>query len=188
MKRIAIFASGSGTNAQRIIEHFAGNDAVSVSLVLTNKPDAFVLERARKFNVPTHVFDRKRFYETREVLTLLQSENIDLIVLAGFLWLIPQYLIKAFPGRIINIHPALLPDYGGKGMYGEKVHRAVIESGDKKSGITIHFVDELYDHGSIIFQATCDIDRDETPGSLAEKVHKLEHQYYPLIIEQILCS
>lgn len=188
MKRIAIFASGSGTNAQRIIEHFAGNDAVSVSLVLSNNPDAFVLERARKFKVPTHVFDRKCFYETREVLTLLQSENIDLIILAGFLWLIPQYLIKAFPGRIINIHPALLPKYGGKGMYGEKVHKAVIESGDKKSGITIHFVDELYDHGSIIFQATCEIDHDETPGSLANKVHKLEYQYYPLVIEQILCS
>lgn len=188
MKRIAIFASGSGTNAQRIIEHFEDSDAVSVSMVLSNKPDAFVLERAKKLNVPAHVFDRKRFYETKELLTLLQRENIDLIVLAGFLWLIPQYLIEAFPGRIINIHPALLPDYGGKGMYGENVHRAVIESGDKKSGITIHFVDEIYDHGNIIFQATCKIDRDETPGSLAEKVHKLEHQYYPLVIEDLLCS
>ncbi len=186
MKRIAIFASGSGTNAQNIIEYFKDNPQVDVSLVLSNNKAALVLERAKRLSVPTCIFDRFTFNETTEVLNELKKYSIDLLVLAGFLWLVPKYLIEKYPGRIINIHPALLPKYGGKGMYGMKVHEKVIESGDPESGITIHFVNEKYDDGATIFQAKCKIDDGDTPELLASKVHKLEYENFPKVIEKLL--
>jgi phosphoribosylglycinamide formyltransferase-1 len=186
MPDIAIFASGNGSNAQRIIEYFSGHPAIRVSLVLCNKPDAYVLTRAENLSVPTRIFNRKSFYETSEIPEFLKANHIDYIVLAGFLWLIPQSLLNAYPGRIINIHPSLLPAYGGKGMYGSKVHEAVIASGDTESGITIHFVDENYDEGRIIFQAKCKIDAGETAESLAEKVHALEYRYFAEVIERVV--
>jgi phosphoribosylglycinamide formyltransferase-1 len=184
--KIAIFASGSGTNTQRIIEYFTGNTQISVSLVLSNKPDAYVLERAKRLQVPSVVFDRHTFNETDEIPDLLKKEGIDFIVLAGFLWLVPLNLIRAYPGKIINIHPALLPKYGGKGMYGERVHEAVIQSGDKESGISIHYVNEKYDEGSIIFQAKCEVLPDDTPDSLAQRIHQLEYKHYPEVIEKLV--
>jgi len=188
MKRIAIFASGSGTNAQNIIEYFKRNPDVEVSMVLSNNDEAGVLARAKQFGVPTHVFDRSTFYNTTEITELLREYKTDLIVLAGFLWLVPKDLLDNFPGCIINIHPALLPGYGGKGMYGMKVHEAVIHSGDKESGITIHFVNEKYDEGAIIFQAKCRIDAGDTPDLLAVKVHQLEYKHFPVVIEKLLKS
>lgn len=185
-KKIAIFASGSGTNAQRIIEYFTGNPDVTVSMVLSNKPDAYVLKRVKKLKVPTIVFDRHTFKETDDIPNLLKKEGIDFIVLAGFLWLIPLNLIRAYPGKIINIHPALLPKYGGKGMYGERVHEAVIQSGDKESGISIHYVNEKYDEGNIIFQAKCEVLSDDTPDSLAQRVHQLEYKHFPEVIEKLV--
>lgn len=186
MKKIAIFASGSGTNAQKIIEHFKENKEIDVALVASNKPDAFVLERAKKAAIPILVFTKEDFFETDKVLKYLLQEQIDLIVLAGFLWKIPESLLKAFPGRIINIHPALLPKYGGKGMYGMKVHETVIKNGEKESGITIHYVNEHYDEGEIIFSAKCTVDASDTPETLANKIHALEHEFYPKVIEQVL--
>jgi phosphoribosylglycinamide formyltransferase-1 len=186
MKRIAIFASGSGTNAQNIIEYFGGNPEIEVSLVLSNKPDAKVLTRAKRLKVPTFTFNRKTFYDTEEIVDLLTGKKTDLIVLAGFLWLIPGGLLKKFPGKIINIHPALLPKYGGKGMYGSRVHKAVIDSGDAESGITIHYVNEKYDEGAVIFQARCKVDPSDTPETLAQKVHQLEYEHFPRVIEALL--
>jgi phosphoribosylglycinamide formyltransferase-1 len=185
-RNIAIFASGSGTNAQRIIEYFSGNPKISVALILSNKPDAYVLVRAKNLNVPSVVFDRHSFDETDDIIKLLKKEKIDFIVLAGFLWMVPVNLILAYPGRIINIHPALLPKYGGKGMYGARVHEAVIQSGDKESGISIHYVNEKYDKGNIIFQAKCEVLQDDTPDSLAHRVHQLEYKHYPEIIEKVI--
>ncbi len=185
-KRIAIFASGSGTNAERIMTHFRDHDGAEVSIVLSNKPDAGVLERAAGFRVNTRVFDRDAFYNTHEVTDLLRGLEIDLIVLAGFLWLVPTDLIRAFPERIINIHPALLPKYGGKGMYGRHVHEAVIENGDRESGISIHFVNEVYDEGKVILQEKCEVKPDDTPESLAQRIHQLEYRHYPLLIEELL--
>jgi phosphoribosylglycinamide formyltransferase-1 len=185
-RKIAIFASGSGTNAQRIIEYFSNHPEITVSLILSNKRDAYVLERAKKLNVPSVVFDRHSFYETREISGLLVKEAIDFIVLAGFLWLVPLDLIKAYPDRIINIHPALLPEYGGKGMYGARVHETVIQSGDKESGISIHYVNEKYDEGNIIFQAKCEVLPGDTPDTLAQRVHQLEYKHYPEVIEKLV--
>ena len=185
-KKIAIFASGSGTNAEKIMSHFQHHEVGQVVLVLSNKPDAYVLERAGKFNVPTHVFDRERFCNSTEVIDLMNDTGIFLIVLAGFLWLIPSDLIRAFPDRMINIHPALLPDYGGKGMYGKYVHEAVIRNQDKDSGISIHYVNEVYDEGKIIRQEKCEVKPDDTPESLAQRIHLLEHKFYPLVIEELL--
>lgn len=187
-KNIALFASGSGTNAEKIIRYFKTSDIASVKLILSNKPDAMVLKRAEKFNIESFVFNRKMFYEEETVLEILKKHNTDLIVLAGFLWLVPGYLIREYPGRILNIHPALLPKFGGKGMYGKYVHQAVISSGDKESGITIHYVNEKYDEGNIIFQARCKVSADDTPESLAEKIHDLEYKYYPEIIDKIIRS
>ena len=188
MKQIAIFASGSGTNAQRITEYFSDSVEVGINRIYSNKQEAFVLKRADNLGIPTTVFNRFTFYETDTILKQLQYERTDLLVLAGFLWLIPANLLKAFPDRIINIHPALLPKYGGKGMYGYKVHEAVIRSGDKESGITIHYVNEFYDEGKIIYRAKCVIDPEETPESLASKIHKLEYRYYPQVIEKVLMN
>jgi len=188
MQHIAIFASGNGTNAQRIVEYFIDSVKVNICRIYSNKPDALVLKRAANFGIPTTVFSRYDFYHSDEILHLLEVEKIDLIVLAGFLWLIPENLLKAFPNRIINIHPALLPKYGGKGMYGMRVHEAVIKSGDKKSGITIHLVNEKYDEGRIIRQVKCPVLPDDTPESLATKVHALEYQYFPRVIENVLSN
>ena len=185
-KRIAIFASGSGTNAARIMSHFRDKKTAEVAIILSNKPDAKVLERAAAFGVSTRVFDRDTFYKSTEIQDLLAELRIDLIVLAGFLWLVPADLIRAFPNRMINIHPALLPKYGGKGMYGRHVHEAVIANGDRESGISIHFVNEVYDDGRIILQAKCPVKPEDTPESLAARIHELEYEHYPLVVEDIL--
>jgi phosphoribosylglycinamide formyltransferase-1 len=185
-KRIAILASGSGTNAEAIMQHFINSDTVEVSLVLSNKQDAYVLKRAQKFHVPSHVFNRKTFKDTNEVVALLQAENISLIVLAGFLWLIPEQMVKAFPNQIINIHPALLPKYGGKGMYGMRVHEAVKAAGEVETGITIHYVNEAYDEGQIIEQAKCAVSVHDSPQDIAGKIHQLEHKYFPQVIDHLL--
>jgi phosphoribosylglycinamide formyltransferase 1 len=186
MRKIAIFASGSGTNAENIIKYFSTKKSASVALVLSNKPEAYVLKRAEALNVNTGFFDRYDFYESDKVLNRLISNEIDFIILAGFLWLVPDSILKRFENRIINIHPALLPAYGGKGMYGEKVHSSVIANHDSESGITIHYVNQHYDEGNIIFQARCKVEPSDTPDSLAAKVHILEYKYFPGIIEDII--
>ena len=185
-KKLANFATGSGTNAENIIRYFSGDKQVQVSLILSNNKDAYVLERAKGYGITSLVFDRDNFYKTDDILNQLVSNRIFLIVLAGFLWLIPQKILQAFPGKIVNIHPALLPKYGGKGMYGDRVHQAVIDNGEKESGITIHYVNEEYDKGSIIFQARCKVLSSDTPESLAARVHQLEYRYYPEIIGNLL--
>jgi phosphoribosylglycinamide formyltransferase-1 len=186
MKRIAIFASGSGTNAQRIIEHFKDNADIEVSLVLTNNSKAFVLERAAKLKVPSFVFDRNLFYESNQVHDILTEIGVDFIVLAGFLWLIPANILQSWPGRIVNIHPALLPKFGGKGMYGDRVHQAVIEAGEKETGISIHYVNEKYDEGEIIFQEKFEVLPGDTPETIAGRIHELEHKHFPIVIEELL--
>ncbi len=188
MSNIAIFASGSGSNAEEIIRYFSADQAHCVKLVLSNKAGAYVLERAEKLAVTAMVFDRNTFYNTRQIADILIDAEIDVLVLAGFLWLIPDYLLITFPQRIINIHPALLPDYGGKGMYGMRVHESVIRDGRTKSGITIHLIDEEYDRGRILFQAECPVLPTDTPDDLASRIHQLEHRYYPEIIKNYLQS
>lgn len=185
-KRIAIFASGSGSNAQRIMEHFKKHDLAEVALVLSNNPDAFVLQRADNFEIPTHIFDREEFTKTDRIVELLQSLHIDLIALAGFLWLVPENLLKAYPDKIINIHPALLPAYGGKGMYGDRVHQAVLDAGEAESGISIHRVNNHYDEGELIYQARYRIEPGDTVEMIRFKGQQLEHLHYPRVIEQIL--
>ena len=188
MKKILIFASGSGTNAQNIIEYFNELVEINVSLVFSNNKDAKVLDRAKNLGVDTVVFTREDLYQNSKVIEMLANEQPDLIVLAGFLWLIPSSIIKKFPNKIVNIHPALLPKYGGKGMYGMHVHRAVIDNNETESGITIHFVNEEYDAGDIIFQATCPVEKDDTPDLLAQRIHTLEHEHFPKVIEKVLDS
>jgi len=185
-KKIAIFASGEGTNAQRIIDHFKSSAAVSVALVVSSKPTANVLNRAAASGIETYLLNRASFYESNAVIEKLKAAGIDLIVLAGFLWMIPESLIKAFPDKIVNIHPALLPKFGGKGMYGMHVHNAVIAAKEKESGITIHFVNERYDEGIIISQHNCAVAEDDTAEKLAEKIHGLEHAHFPAAIEKLL--
>lgn len=186
MRNIIILASGSGSNAESIIRYFAGREGVSVSHVLTNRSDAYVLERAKHLGVSTKVFDRTAFYDNSEVLDFLRSCQPDLIVLAGFLWLVPAAMVEAFPQRIINIHPALLPAYGGKGMYGAKVHEAVVANGDVETGITIHYVNTRYDEGAVIFQARCSVDPGDSAEQVAQKVHALEYEHFPRVIEELL--
>lgn len=183
---IAILASGDGTNAQNIIEYFAGHQQIEVSLVGTNKPQAGVLDRARKLEVETLIFDRASMSDTDGLLADLESRNIDYLILAGFLLKIPTHLIEAFPDRMINIHPALLPKYGGKGMYGMHVHRAVKENKETETGITIHLVNEHYDQGAILFQAKVELTDDDSPEDIAAKIHELEYQHYPKVIEQVI--
>ncbi len=186
MKKIAIFASGSGSNAESICNYFAGNREVEISLFLTNNPDAGIIKRGINLQIPTLVFDRNTFRKTDKIVELIQNQYIDLVVLAGFLWLIPQNLIKAFPDKIVNIHPALLPKYGGKGMWGHHVHEAVVANKEAESGMTIHLVNENYDEGKILFQASCPVSSDDTPEEVAAKVLKLEHEHFPKIIEKLL--
>ncbi|MPR35481.1 phosphoribosylglycinamide formyltransferase [Salmonirosea aquatica] len=188
MKRIAIFASGSGSNAEAIARYLADDTEVQISLILTNNPEAGVIQRARRLHIPVLVFDRKTFYESDRIVEMLLNQKIDLVVLAGFMMLIPNVLIQAFPRRIINIHPALLPRYGGKGMYGHFVHEAVVAAGEVESGITIHYVNEVYDEGEIIFQASCAISSADTPDDVARKVQALEHAHYPRVVGQLLGS
>ena len=183
MHKIAIFASGNGTNAERIIKYFKDKKNINIGLILTNKRDAYVIQRAKRYNIDVKIFNRDEFYNNNNVINLLKERKINNIVLAGFLWLIPNNLIKAFSNKIINIHPALLPKYGGKGMYGMNVHKAIIENKEKESGITIHLVNEKYDEGKIIFQAKCKIENSDTSAILAEKIHKLEYEYFPKVIE-----
>ncbi|HOB85304.1 MAG TPA: phosphoribosylglycinamide formyltransferase [Bacteroidales bacterium] len=186
MKNIAIFASGTGTNAENIIKYFSTRNSAKVVLVLSNRREAGVLKRAEALGVNTYFFDRNDFYVSGSVLKHLLQSRIDFIVLAGFLWLVPDNIIKCFEGRLINIHPALLPAYGGKGMYGDRVHRAVIENKDRESGITIHYVNNNYDEGDIVFQAKCKVGQSDTPESLASRIHALEYKYFPEIIEKLI--
>lgn len=184
--KIAIFASGSGTNAENIVDFFKMDSHIKVSLILSNKNSAYVLERARKLGVKSAVFTAEQLSNSIFVDSILAEEKIDAIILSGFLLKVPDRIIAKYSGRIINIHPALLPKFGGKGMYGMKVHKAVIDSGDTQSGITIHLVDEYYDNGKILFQSTCNVEPGDTPESLAEKIHKLEYRYFPEVIGKYL--
>ncbi|MBL7850297.1 MAG: phosphoribosylglycinamide formyltransferase [Cyclobacteriaceae bacterium] len=181
--RLALFASGNGTNAEAIMNHFRHHPEVEVILLLSNNPEAFALERAKKFQVKTSVFTRQEFRDGH-VLQQLKEAGATHIVLAGFLWLIPAELISAFRDHIVNIHPALLPKFGGKGMYGSRVHEAVKAAGDTQTGITIHLVNERYDEGRILFQAECEVLSSDTPDTIAAKVHALEYKHYPTVIEQ----
>ena len=186
MHQIAIFASGTGSNARKIIEYFEGSSDVRIGLVVSNKKDAKVLDMATEYGIPTHVLSRHSFYETEDFLEVLSGYQIDFMVLAGFLWLIPPYLVRAYPQRMVNIHPALLPKFGGKGMYGRHVHEAVKAAGEQESGITIHFVNERYDEGDIIFQATCPVNPEDTPDTIFQKIQVLEHRHYPEVIAGII--
>ena len=201
IKHIAIFASGAGSNAQKIIEYLTPNpspqvergaeeemeakEVAKVVLIVCNNPVAGILKIAEKENISSIIIERNKFYEDG-YLAELKNYNIDLIVLAGFMWKVPQKIIQSYQNKIINIHPALLPKFGGKNMYGNFVHEAVIEAGEKESGITIHYVDEVYDHGDIIFQARCPVETGDTPDMLARRIHELEHKHYPATIEKIL--
>ncbi|MCB0395546.1 MAG: phosphoribosylglycinamide formyltransferase [Flavobacteriales bacterium] len=186
MQHIAIFASGSGTNAEKIIAHFKGHSDINVALILCNKPDAYVLQRAKNHHIPYVLVNREGFYQPGAMVEVMQKSNIDFIVLAGFMWLIPADLTRAFDKRMINIHPALLPRYGGKGMYGNRVHEAVVAAGETETGISIHWVNEHYDEGDIIFQKSVAVSPDDDAEAVAEKVHALEYECYPGVIENIL--
>ncbi len=186
MKRIIIFASGSGTNAQNIIKYFQKSIFAEVTLVLSNKKNAKVLERAKNLNVPSASFTKEDLCGSDKILNVLKNESLDIIVLAGFLLKFPKSILNEFPNKVINIHPALLPKYGGKGMYGSRVHEAVIENNDSETGISIHYVNENYDEGAIIFQEKVAVSEKDTPDSIAEKVHKLEYEFFPKVIEEIL--
>ena len=188
LKNIAILASGAGSNAQKILEHFSDRMDIAVRLIVSNKQEAGVLNIAKVASIDTFVVTRDSFYSSTDLLIELNKRNIDFIVLAGFLWLIPPYLIQHYPDRIINIHPALLPKYGGKGMYGHFVHEAVHLAKDNHSGITIHYVNEKYDEGSIVFQERCEILPSDQPVDIARKVQVLEHSYYPTVIDQLVSS
>lgn len=184
--QLAIFASGNGTNAQQITEYFANNDAVNINVIIYNKKDAYVAQRAVQLGVDSHYFGRRDFMESDAVLEFLQQRQIDYIILAGFLLLVPDNLLAAFPGRIINIHPALLPQYGGKGMYGHHVHEAVVANHERVTGITIHRIDEHYDCGTTLFQARCRVDEHDTADDVAAKIHLLEKAYFPPVIESVV--
>lgn len=185
-KNIVILASGSGSNAQRLLEHFEHHPDIRVAALFSNNPNAYALKRAETYHVPALLFTREEFYKSDRVLHQLQQFKPDLIVLAGFLWLVPQNLLQAYPNQIINIHPALLPQYGGKGMHGQHVHAAVIQAGEPESGITIHYINEEYDKGAFIRQERCPVLPTDTPEALAARVLQLEHQHLPQVVEQLL--
>lgn len=187
MNRILIFASGSGTNAKNIIEYFGGSSIATVVAVFSNNSNAGVLEKAKKLSVPTDIFSKDEL-NSGKLLQKVNDFQPDLIVLAGFLLKVPEYLIEAFPNRIVNIHPALLPKFGGKGMYGMHIHKAVVENKETKTGITIHYVNENYDEGNIIFQQSVALSQNDTPESVAEKIHELEQKHFPVVIEELLTS
>jgi len=184
--KIALFASGSGSNVENIVRYFAKKRTAEFPLILSNKQDAFVHERAKKLGIPSVTFSRDEFADGCEIVSLLKKYEVDFVVLAGFLLKISMPILEAYPDRIINIHPALLPKFGGKGMYGHHVHQAVVDAGETQSGITIHYVNEQYDEGNVIFQATCEVANDDTPDTVAEKVHALEYLHFPKIIEDVI--
>jgi len=187
-KNIALFASGNGSNAEKFFEHFRNHSSIKVSCLLSNNADAYALTRAKNNQVSTFTFNQREFRDSEVVLHYLQDQGITHIVLAGFMWLVPQYLIQAYPDSIINIHPALLPKYGGKGMYGKHVHDAVIENKEDESGITIHYVNEIYDDGKIIFQGRCKVLPEDNSETLAQCVHQLEYEYYPKVVEAVVLN
>ncbi|MBO9562220.1 MAG: phosphoribosylglycinamide formyltransferase [Niastella sp.] len=184
--RIAIFASGAGSNAQKIIDHFRDSQSINIALIVCNKPGAGVLGIAEREHIPVLLIEKEPFFRGNGYVDELKAARIDFIVLAGFLWKVPATLTAAYPNKIVNIHPALLPRYGGKGMYGMHVHEAIIAAGETESGITIHYVDNVYDNGAVIFQATCAIEPGDTPARLAQKVHLLEHTHYPRVIQEVV--
>ena len=184
--RLAILGSGNGTNAQQISEYFAGRTDVEVACIIYNKRNAYIAERAKNLGIESHYFGRADFYENGAVMKYLEEKRVDWVILAGFLWLVPQAMLDAYPNRIINIHPALLPKYGGKGMYGHHVHEAVVAAGEHESGITIHIVDHRYDCGTTLFQARCTVTPDDTPDTLAAKIHLLEKEYFPRVIDETI--
>jgi len=184
--RIAILASGSGSNAENIFNYFSQREDIQINLIISNKAEAYVLQRAKRLGIPSLFMSKPELGDTDSVLSVFRKYSIDFVVLAGYLLRIPDGLIKTYPNRIINIHPALLPKFGGKGMYGEKVHRTVVESGERESGITIHYVNENYDEGSIVFQAKCPVLEEDTPDEVAKRVHELEYKHYPSVIDQII--
>lgn len=186
MIKIAVFASGNGSNAENIVRYFSGNKQFSVAIIVSNKPDAFVHQRASALKIPSFTFSKQDFLQGDSLLHLLEEKEIDFIVLAGFLLKFPEKIIAKYPNRIVNIHPALLPNYGGKGMYGDHVHRAVLECGEKETGITIHYVNERYDEGEIVFQAKCPIPPDADADMVASLVHKLEYRHFPKVIEKVM--
>ena len=188
MKRIAVFASGSGSNAQNLIEFFQKDSTASVVLVLSNNPNAYVLQRAKLLDVDSIVFDKTQLLDPLDVLRQLTNYKVDFIVLAGFLWKFPEHIIKKFEQKVVNIHPALLPNFGGKGMYGMHVHKAVVEAKVQETGITIHHVNAHYDEGAIIFQAKCTVDEDDTAEDVAKKIHKLEMEHFPTVIRDLLIT
>lgn len=188
MKRIVIFASGSGSNAENLIKFFHNSDNASVIQVLTNNPHAKVLERAKRLKVSALSFNRIAFSKTDDVLNVLKASQPDLIVLAGFLWKFPEFILNAFPNKVINVHPALLPKYGGKGMYGMRVHETVVANKETKTGITIHYVNENYDEGATIFQAECDVLATDTAEDVAAKIHELEMEHFPKVVEKLIGS
>lgn len=181
--RVAIFGSGNGTNAQCIAEYFVQHQHIRIDCIVYNKREAYIAERAKKLGIASQYFNRKDFYESDRVLEYLRQRKADYIVLAGFLWLVPDNLLNAYQGRIVNIHPALLPKYGGRGMYGDFVHESVIAHHEKESGITIHVIDNQYDQGTTLFQAKCKVSENDTPDTLAHKIHQLEHKHFPHVIE-----
>ncbi len=183
-KHIAIFASGTGSNAKKIIEYFEHDEEITVSLIVSNNPKAPVLQIAEQYHIPTLVIKRDFFYQSDDILKIFNEYLIDFVVLAGFLWLVPDYLVKAFWKRMLNIHPALLPKYGGKGMFGMRVHESVIAAGEQESGISIHYVNEQYDEGDVVFQAKCPVFENDTPESLVSRIHELEHRYFPEVIRR----
>lgn len=185
MKNIAIFASGEGTNAQRLIDHFSGSNKAKIALIVSNNPNASVLKRAERAGIPAVVTGKEEFTDSN-FIEELKKRKIDLIVLAGFLWLLPKNLINAFPRRIINIHPALLPKFGGKGMYGMNVHKAVCKACEAETGITIHYVDEIFDNGEMILQKKCSIEKEDSPEIISKKVRELEHEFFPIAVEKVV--
>ncbi|MBO3096925.1 phosphoribosylglycinamide formyltransferase [Gelidibacter pelagius] len=188
MKRIVVFASGSGTNAENLIKYFNNRDIGSVIQVLTNNPHAKVLDRCKSLKVSALSFNRTAFSQSNDVLNILKASQPDLIVLAGFLWKFPDFILHEFPDIVINIHPALLPKYGGKGMYGSYVHEAVVSNKETETGITIHYVNEHYDEGAIVFQAKCEVNPSDTAETVAAKIHELEMEHFPKVVEELLIS
>ena len=186
MTKLAIFASGSGSNAENIALYFKDNSEVKVSLIISNKKDAYVLERAKKLGIPSYTYNKREFDDSAQIISLLKENNIDYIILAGFLLKVSTKLVNSYPNRIINIHPALLPKYGGKGMYGDFVHKAVVDAKEQETGITVHYVNENYDEGATIFQAKCKVTENDTYIEVAAKVHKLEYEHFPKIISEII--
>lgn len=185
-KKIVIFASGSGTNAENLVRFFEGREDVKVACIMSNNPNAYVLHRAHQLGVPSRVFNRQEFSGSDVVLNHLKELSVDLIVLAGFLWLVPPAIVAAYPKRILNIHPALLPKYGGKGMYGDRVHEAVVANGDAETGITIHYVDDHYDEGDVVFQARCSVMPGDDAAAVAHKIHQLEYAHFPVVVDAVL--